>query len=265
MKKKRKLTAILVLLAVPVLLCNAQTSSPDQTQNQTRALPGTGARPRSAEEIVQRADEAMDYESAYMEARMVNTDQFGPKTIAYRAWGKDRNFLIEFTSDAEYGQKILRTEDRIYHFFPEAETIFTRGKGDTIVGLISYEDMTEESDMLDIYNVQLEGEERLGGTPCFRVLMEVKKGKRTTYPIERVWIEKDTWIVRRLEMFTRGGKPLKTMEIREVKNFGGTLMAVNILLTDEVRPGVRSEIFIDEADLNREIPDSMFTRRELTR
>ncbi len=235
--------AILLLLTTPALASVAQ----------------------SAEEIVRNADEAMDYESAYMEARMVNTDQFGSKTISYRAWAKNRDFLMEFTSDAEYGQKILRTEDRIYHFFPEAETIFTRGKGDTIVGLISYEDMTDESDMLDTYDVELEGEEDLEGVPCFIIFMEVKRGKRTTYPKERVWIEKGTWTVRRVEMFTRNGKALKTMEIREVKDFGGTRMAVDILLTDDVRRGVSSEIFIDEADLSRDIPDRMFTRRELTR
>jgi len=119
---KKILRAVLIMLAVPVFLVGAQ----------------------SAEEIVRKADEAMDYESAYMEAKMVNTDQFGSKTIEYRAWARNKDFLMEFTSDAEYGQKILRTEDRIYHFFPEAETVFIRGKGDTIVGLISYDDMTDE-------------------------------------------------------------------------------------------------------------------------
>lgn len=227
-------------------------------------LTGTAAA-QTAGEIVRRADEAMDYQSAYMEARMVNTDQFGSKTIEYTAWAKGHNFLMEFTSTAEYGQKILRTEDRIYHFFPEAETIFTRGKGDTIVGLISYEDVTDESDILDNYEAALEGEEELNEKECYIIGLEVKAGKRVAYPIQRVWIEKKTYTIWRLEMYTRTGKPLKTMQIREVKEYGGKQMATDILITDQVRRDMESEIFIEEIELNIEVPDGMFTRRELAR
>lgn len=220
---------------------------------------------QTAEEIVQQADDAMDYESAYMEARMVNTDRFGAKTIKYTAWAKGHNFLMEFTSDAEYGQKILRTNNRIYHFFPDSETVFTKSKGDSIVGLISYDDVTNESNMLDSYNVSLEGEEVIDGVSCYKISMMVKKGKRVAYPIQIVWIEKGTYTLRRIEMFTRSSKPLKTMVIREMQEFDGKQIATDVLITDDVRTGVRSEIFIEDVDLNRSIPDSRFTRRELTR
>ncbi|MBI9100999.1 MAG: outer membrane lipoprotein-sorting protein [Spirochaetales bacterium] len=220
---------------------------------------------QSAEEIVARTDEMMNYESAYTESRMVNTDRFGTKTIAYSAWSEGTNFLMEFTSDAEYGQKILRTEDRIYHFFPDSEAIFTKSKGDSIAGLISYEDVTDESGMLENYDVTLEGEENLEGILCYRIAMKVKRRKRVAYPVQIVWIEKETFIMRRIEMFTRSNQPLKTMVIRQVDEFNGHLMATDIILTDDVRRGVSSEIFIDKVELNIPIPDSKFTRRELTR
>jgi outer membrane lipoprotein-sorting protein len=220
---------------------------------------------QTAEEIVRRADDAMDYDTAYMEANMVNTDRFGTKTIEYTAWAKGTNFLMEFTSDAEYGQKILRTEDRIYHFFPDSEAIFTKSKGDSVVGLISYDDVTNESDMLDNYDVSLEGEEMLNGVSCYKISMRVKKGKRVAYPNQLVWIEKAIYTIWRVEMFTRSNKPLKTMEIREVGDFEGRQIATDLLITDNVRKGVSSEIFIDHVELNRSIADSKFTRRELTR
>ena len=220
---------------------------------------------QTAEEIVQQADDAIDYESAYMEARMVNTDRFGAKTIDYIAWAKGSNFLMEFISDAEYGQKILRTDDRIYHFFPDSETIFTKSKGDSIVGLISYDDVTDEENMLDTYTVALEGEEVLDGVDCYKIAMHVKKGKRVAYPIQTVWIEKGTYTLWRVQMFTRSNKPLKSMTVRKVEELDGKQIATDILITDDVRKGVTSEIFIDTVDLNPAIPDKQFTRRELTR
>ncbi len=220
---------------------------------------------QSAEEIVRRTDDLMDYHSAYMEARMINTDRFGEKIIHYKAWAQDSNFLMEFTSDAEYGQKILRTDDRIYHFFPDSETVFTKSKGDNIVGLISYDDVTDESGMLDNYDVTLEREEEISGVLCYKISMEAKPRKRVAYPIQIVWIEKETFVMRRVETYTRGNKPLKTMEIREVGVFDGKVMATDVLITDDVRRGVSSEMFVDEVELNLDIPRRMFTRRELTR
>ncbi|HDQ15218.1 MAG TPA: outer membrane lipoprotein-sorting protein [Sediminispirochaeta sp.] len=230
----------------------------------TLLLPALAAA-QSAEEIVRRAEQVRGYDSAYIEARMVNNDRFGSKSISYRAWARGDNFLMEMTSDAEYGQKILRTEDRVYHFFPDSEAIFTKSKGDSIVGLISYEDVTDESRILDNYTVRLDGEESLNGIPCYRVDMEVKRGRRVAYPRQTVWIERENYIIRKVRMFTRTGTPLKTMEVRRVEEIDGQRIATDILITDNVRTDVTSEIFIDQAELNLPIDDRRFTRRELSR
>lgn len=220
---------------------------------------------QDAAEIVRRADERQDYDTAYMEARMVNTDQFGSKTIEYVAWVKDTDFLMEFTSDAEYGQRILRTDDRIYHFFPDAETVFTRGHGDSIVGLISYDDVTNEDSILDTYTASLEGEEPIDGIEAYRVRLEARPRRRVAYPNQRMWIEKESLVIRRVEMYTRTMQKLKTLEVREVEEIDSVLVPTDMLITDEVRANVTSEIFIDTVDVGISIPDSRFTRRALTR
>lgn len=229
------------------------------------ALSAGLAMAQTAEEIVREADAERDYETAYMEARMVNTDQFGTKTIEYVAWAKGSSFLMEFTSDAEYGQRILRDEGRIYHFFPDSETVFTRGQGDSIVGLISYDDVTNEDGLLENYNATLEGEEELGGTTAWRILLEAKPRTRVAYPNQIVWVEQGSYIIRRVEMYTRTMQPLKTMEIREAQEIDGVSVATDILLTDEVRQNVTSEIFIEQIDVGVSVPDSRFSRRALTR
>ena len=220
---------------------------------------------QDAEEIVRRADSATRYDSAYIEARMVNRDNFGDKTIAYRAWARGSNFLMEFVSDSEFGQKVLRTEDRVYHFFPDSEAVFTKGRGDSVVGLISYEDLTDESNLLDNYDATFDGEESINGIACYRIALSVKRGRRVAYPQQMVWIAMSDYTIWRVEMFTRSGQPLKTMQIREIGEFAGKRLPVDMVITDDVRVGVQSEIFIDAVDLDVDIPDSLFTRTELTR
>lgn len=229
----------------------------------TAAVVAVGA--QDADEIVRRADERQDYDTAYMEARMVNTDQFGSKTIEYVAWAKGTDFLMEFTSDAEYGQRILRTDGRIYHFFPDSETVFTRGQGDSIVGLISYDDVTNEEGILDNYTARIDGEESIDGVATYRILLEARPRRRVAYPNQLMWIEKESLIIRRIEMYTRTMQALKTMEVREVEEIDDVLVPTNMLLTDEVRANVTSEIFVETAEVGISIPDSRFTRRALTR
>lgn len=226
---------------------------------------GGTAEGQTAEEIVRRAENARRYESAYMEARMVNHDTFGSKTIEYRLWAREDRFLLEFTSDAERGQRILRTEDRVYHFFPDSEAVFVRSAGDQIIGLISYEDVTRETEILEEYTVALEGEETIGGRRCYRVAMEVKERRRVAYPRQTAWIDAADYTIRRVEMFTRRGESLKTMEVREFRQISGVTVAVDAVIVDEVRPEVRSEIFVKTVDLDQPLPENLFTRRELTR
>ena len=220
---------------------------------------------QSAEEIVRRADEAMDYQSSYIQARMVNTDRFGRKEVSYDAWSEGTSFLMEFTSPAEFGQRILRTDDRVYHFFPESESVFTKNKGDSVVGLVSYDDVTNENDLLDDYEVELVGEEELNGVTCYIVDMTVRKGRRVAYPQQRVWISRERYTIWRVEMFTRRGQPLKRMEVRAVDTIDGTQIATDMVLTDQVRSGVSSEIFIDTVELGIDIDRARFSRRALVR
>jgi len=218
-----------------------------------------------AQDIVRRADARQDYETAYMEARMVNTDQFGSRTITYVAWAQRTDFLMEFTSDAEYGQRILRTDGRIYHFFPDSETVITRSEGDSIVGLISYDDVTNEESLLDNYAATMDGEETLGGAATWRIRLQARPGRRVAYANQLVWIEQESLIIRRVEMYTRSMQPLKTMEMRAVKDVDGVHVPTDMLITDEVRRDVTSEIFVEKIDVGIPIPDSRFTRRALTR
>lgn len=221
-----------------------------------------------AEEIVQRADDAEDYNSAYMEIRMVNTTKQGVKNLAYKTWAKGSDFIMEFTGGEEDGQKVLRTKKKIYHYFPNSELVYIKGNNDSVFGssgLISYDDVSDENDMLDNYNAEIIGRETINGAQCFKIKLTMKPKKRVAYPIQIVWIEEGTYTMWRAEMFTRGNKPLKNLEVRKVKVIQGKQIAVDIILTDSVRRGVSSEIFVDVTRLNIDIPAGKFKYSELQR
>ena len=121
----------------------------------------------SAEEIVRRMQSNQVYETSRMRGRMTVTDRFGTKVTTFISYSRgSEDALIEFTSTEEKGQKILRTRDEIYIFYPGAEELI-RLQGaafrDAVLGSdMSYEDLTGGKSILELYEVSLEGRETRG-------------------------------------------------------------------------------------------------------
>jgi phosphate acetyltransferase len=110
----------------------------------------------TADEIIGEMDRLSTFETTYLTGSIQTTDRFGTKTSRFNSWSQGKkDSLIEFTSAAERGQKILRTEGSLYLFYPDAEQLI-RMQGaalrQSMLGSdISYEDMTEEKTTLDNY------------------------------------------------------------------------------------------------------------------
>ena len=83
-----------------------------------------GASALTAEEIIGRMEENTVFETSRAEGAMMIKDRFGTKETRFISYsrGKDTT-LIEFTSLEERGMKILRTEEEIYLFYPDAEEL----------------------------------------------------------------------------------------------------------------------------------------------
>ena len=63
----------------------------------------------SADEIIQEMDRLSTFESTYSTGSIQTTDRFGTKTSLFNSWTQGKkDSLIEFTSKAERGQKILQ-------------------------------------------------------------------------------------------------------------------------------------------------------------
>ncbi|MFW6223714.1 MAG: outer membrane lipoprotein-sorting protein, partial [Spirochaetota bacterium] len=87
-------------------------------------VPVVGALTQSAEEIIRRLEANQTHETSRTEGRMVIHDRFGRRTTEFIMFARGSDdALIEFTSAEEAGQKVLRTDDEIYLFYPDASEL----------------------------------------------------------------------------------------------------------------------------------------------
>lgn len=222
----------------------------------------------NAEEIIRKMEENQVHGSSYSEGKLLVEDRFGIKESTFRSWsqGEDK-MLLEFTSRAERGQKILRTEDEIYLYFPDADDLI-RLQGaalrDSVLGSdLSYEDMTGDKGILDSYQVSLLGEEEVDGFPCYKI--ELKATSRDVpYPREIMWVDSKLFVFRRVHRFSLSGRLLKEMQILGLQESHGKIFPVRMLMEDAMKSNSSTEFIMTKVEIDIDLPEDIFSLRELS-
>ena len=77
-----------------------------------------------SKEILDRMEKEMDFSSASFSATIVNTDKLGSTKLTFDTYQKGNgDTLLSVTSGSDKGQKILRLDEEIYIFYPNAERL----------------------------------------------------------------------------------------------------------------------------------------------
>jgi len=222
----------------------------------------------SAEEIITRLEENQTHETSRVVGRMVIHDQFGRRTSTFVMYtrGSD-DALVEFTSSDEAGQKVLRTEDEIYLFYPDAsELIRLQGSAlrQSMLGSdVSYEDMTGNKSFLDNYDVELAGTERVSGTRCYVVEVEATS-RDVAYPRQTLWIDTEDFALRKAEQYALSGRLLKVMSVQELMRQDDKVFPSHIVVEDQLKQDTSTEFIIEEAEIGVDLPPRIFSVEELT-
>lgn len=222
----------------------------------------------TAEEVVRAVDALETFETSYSEGAIITTDRFGVKTSTFKGWSQGAyDSLIEFTSVAERGQKILRTSGELYLFYPDAEELI-RLQGaalrQSMLGSdISYEDMTGEKDTLSDYTAKLLGTESIKGREC-HILELTAKTRTVAYPTQKLWVDTGTYMIWRGEFSTKSGRLLKEMEVLETMTVDGRTLSKVTKISDKMKRDSATEMRIDHLEIDIDLDPSIFTLQNLT-
>ena len=219
-------------------------------------------------EIIERLDENQTWSTAIIEGRMIISDRFGERESTYIAHseGSDR-FLVEFTSRDEDGQRILRRDDNLYLYYPDArEVIRLQGSAlrDSLLGSdLSYEDMTGGRGILDDYTAELLGEETVEGYDVYAVELSAR-GTNVAYPRQIYYVDRNDFVLRKAEQFARSGRQLKELVVLETAAQDGYRFPVHIKITDVTRGSSDTEMIMEDVQVGASLPSNIFSLEELS-
>jgi outer membrane lipoprotein-sorting protein len=222
----------------------------------------------TGEEIITKMESNQVHDSAESTGSFAITDRFGTRVKTYKASsiGEDK-MLLEFTNPEEAGQKILRIDDEIYLYFPEAEEIIhLQGAAlkDSIMGSdFSYEDLTGGKSMLDDYTVELGGTEPIDGSNCYRLELKARR-KDVVYPMQTIWVDSELFVYRRVMLYSLKGKELKEMAAKEFRQLSGKIVPVLLEMRDRMKKSSKTVFKTDSLRIDIPIDPALFSLEELS-
>ncbi|MFP4153050.1 MAG: outer membrane lipoprotein-sorting protein [Alkalispirochaeta sp.] len=234
---------------------------------------GSDSRPEgetdlTAEEIITRLEENRTYETSRAELTMVIRDRFGERESTMIAWSRGADeALIEFTSTAERGQKVLRTADEIYLYYPDAaELVRLQGAAlrESMLGSdVSYEDLTGGKSILDTYDVEFVDTEEIDGYDTYEVTLEARRGN-VAYPKQTMWIDTELFMTRRSEQYALSGRLLKTITFHDIEEIDGHSVPIRTVVSDALKRNSSTTVVIDDFEIGLSLSDDTFSLEELS-
>ncbi|KPJ69556.1 hypothetical protein AMJ44_03595 [candidate division WOR-1 bacterium DG_54_3] len=241
---------------------------------------GISASAITGDEIIDKVDDNMTYPSARFESEMVIYvgDQVREKRMVSYAEGRDKSFAEFIYPPRDKGVKYLKIEDNMWMYLPSVDKIIKIAghmlRQSMMGSDFSYEDALESDKLLEKYDIKLITEEttyikfRKGteevtkGRPCY-VLDLTAKVKEVTYWQRKIWVDRETFVPVREELFAKSGKKLKVMTLGNVQKYKNRYYPTYISMRNLLRKDSLTEMIITRAEFDVRIPEDTFTQRNL--
>jgi len=232
------------------------------------SVSGTAQVTPTGEEILRRVDANIGSDNKISTAEMIIHTKRGNRSMKSKSWlmGEEKSFTEYLAPAREKGTKMLKLEDQLWMYIPSTDrTIKISGHmmRQSVMGSdLSYEDMMEDSQLLNNYEANVIGEETLLDRACW-VLELTSKVEDIAYHSRKIWVDKERYISLREDRFARSGKLLKTFEASDVKRIQNRWIPTHMIFKDVLKGGEGTEFILESIEFNAVIPEHVFTKASL--
>ena len=239
----------------------------------------SAARPASAQavfsekpaagEILAVVDKNEVYESIRYEGEMIIEYQGKRYVKRFKAAARGRgDSFVEFVNREDRGTKYLKKDGRLYVYSPDTEKVMLISghllKESMMGSDLSYEDTIDNETLAERYVPTFAGTEDIRGRRAYVLDLAAKK-KTESYPKQKLWVDAATGDLLRAEYFALSGARLKEYSLLRAEFIGRRRFPVESEMRDLLRRGSRTVFIMTDPVLDRPIPDSVFSLRNLER
>jgi outer membrane lipoprotein-sorting protein len=231
------------------------------------AFPGRAQTP-DAETIIQRIDDNMSSDNRVVVSDMVIYGKRKNRTVSSKGYseGSDKSFTEYLSPAREKGTKMLKLDDRLWIYSPATDRIIQLSGHmlrQSVMGSdLSYEDMMEDRELIEMYDASVVGEETLNDRPCWKLELNAKV-EDVAYHKRMVWVDQERYVPLKEELFAKSGQLLKKTILSDVVRLDGRWFPRKINYKDMLKSGKGTDFIVKEIEFDTSIPDYIFSKGSL--
>lgn len=225
----------------------------------------TSASSMTVDEVMERMEKNMTHDNIIYLASMNIKTGDGIRTMQMKMYIKnENNVLVEILESTEGNKsRFLKKDDAMWLYIPAAgRSVLIKGhmlKEGFMGSNFSYEDISENRKIRDIYSIQMEEDS------LYYILTMTAKTDDAPYKLKKSYVMKDAFLPKREEIYSSSKRLLKEFEVEEYKEIGGINIPSKIMMRDLLLRDDYTEINYTHIDLSTKIPNSYFTKTYLER
>ena len=213
--------------------------------------------------ILQKVDENLTPESFESYRKLINEEPDGSKKefIFFTVKkGQDKMAMLYISPASERGRATLRLGDNMWLYIPNVGRPIRITNMQSVVGGVFNNSDIMRLDYSVEYNPSILEQNQN------EYILDLKAKTRTVaYDKLKMWVEKNNSMVTKVECYAASGKLIKTLDFKEIKNFGDGIMRPAVIETSSpLYKGYRS-VMIYSGMKARKLPDEVFTFEFLSR
>jgi len=230
---------------------------------------GVLAQEPNAAELLRRMERNEIYNTIEYEGEMI-IEHGGRRFVkTMKAWARgNTHSFIEFTNREDAGTRYLRRDGRLWMYSPDNEEVMLISGHmlrESMMGSdMSYEDTMDNDPLSNRYDAVISGSEVVNNRDCW-VLSLTARRRTESYPTRKLWIDKQTGDCLRYELFALSGAKLKEYRMVRIEEIAGRRFPVEIEVRDLLRRDSKTTMIMRNIVMDRAIPDSVFSMRNLER
>lgn len=224
----------------------------------------------TVDDLLAKIDQNMTFDSRESTVRMTVTKADRTKTYRMHSFGRgESEAAIEYLEPArDKGTKMLKKGDELWMWMPAVEKtqkISGHMLRQSMMGSdMSYEDLMESSKWKAQYTGTVAGEEAVEGRKAWKVELNANTPD-VSYPRRLVWVDQETYIPLRQELYALSGMLLKVWTMGDVKDFGGRKFPTKMVIEDKVQKGSKTELVFEDLKFAVPLQEEVFSLRWLER
>jgi outer membrane lipoprotein-sorting protein len=224
---------------------------------------------QTAAELLRRVDNNGIYSTIEYDGEIIIEYQGRRYVKTMKAWARgNSDSFIEFSNPEDKGTKYLKKGGRLYMYSTDNEGVMLISghmlKESMMGSDMSYEDTINNETLTSRYDPVIAGSETINGRDSW-VLELAAKRKTESYPKRKLWIDKETDDMLHYELYALSGAKLKEFNLIKVETIAGRRFPVEMEVRDLLRKDSKTTFRIKNVILDRPIPDSVFSQRNLER